>query len=73
MNLNEVNQKQSLNQDFIMVWDNVVPDEFCDWLVDYLEDKSSYVMSNRRLNFLSDKQVEMHNFSTEELIIFKSL
>lgn len=66
MNPTEVNQKQSLNQDFIMVWDNVVPDEFCDWLVDYLEDKSSYIMGNRRLNFLSDKQVEMHNFSTEE-------
>lgn len=66
MNPNELNQKQSLNQDFIMVWDNVVPDEFCDWLVDYLEDKSSYIMGNRRLNFLSDKQVEMHNFSTGE-------
>ena len=57
MNLNEINQKQSLNQDFIMVWDNVVPDEFfCDWLVDYLEDKSSYIMGNRRLNFLSEEK-----------------
>ena len=62
----EIKVDCSLNQDFIMVWDNIVPDGFCDWLVDYLEKNSSYIMGTRSRNYLSDKQVEMHNFSPAE-------
>ena len=60
----EIQQKQSLHQDFIMVWDDVFPQDFCDWLIDYM-DHSGY-LSPRRNNYLSDKQVEMHNFSPGE-------
>jgi len=56
-NESEIQVESSLNQDFIMVWDNIVPDGFCDWLVDYLEKNSSYIMGARSRNYLSDKQV----------------
>ena len=69
----EIKVDCSLNQDFIMVWDNIVPDAFCDWLVDYLEKNSSYIMGARSRNYLSDKQVAMHNFSPAELMDFRVL
>ena len=72
-NQSEVQVESALNQDFIMVWDNVVPDEFCDWLVDYLEKNSSYIMGTRSRNYLSDKQVEMHNFLLLSLMDFRVL
>ena len=62
----DIRSKRTLNQDFIVVWDNVIPDDFCNWLVHYLEDNSSYIMGKRSRNFMSDKQVEMHNFSPAE-------
>ena len=55
----------ALNQDFIMVWDNVVPGAFCDWLIDYLEQTESLWLEQQKTGHL-DKQVEMHNFSPGE-------
>jgi hypothetical protein len=71
MNQNNDRPTASINQDFIMAWDNIVPDKFCDWLIDYL-DNAAY-LNPRRNNYLSDKQVEMHNFSPGEAEYLQNL
>ncbi len=63
-NLEDIASKEYLHQDFIMVWDDIIPSDFCDWLVNYLN--NSNYLSPRSNNYLSDKQVEMHNFSPGE-------
>jgi hypothetical protein len=63
-NLEDIASKEYLHQDFIMVWDDIIPSDFCDWLVNYLT--NSNYLSPRSNNYLSDKQVEMHNFSPGE-------
>lgn len=63
-NLEDIASKEYLHQDFIMVWDDIIPSDFCDWLVTYLN--NSNYLNPRSNNYLSDKQVEMHNFSPGE-------
>lgn len=63
-NLEDIASKEYLHQDFIMVWDDIIPSDFCDWLVNYVN--NSNYLSPRSNNYLSDKQVEMHNFSPGE-------
>jgi len=63
-NLEDIASKEYLHQDFIMVWDDIIPSDFCDWLINYLN--NSNYLSPRSNNYLSDKQVEMHNFSPGE-------
>ena len=60
----QIQSNEYLQQDFICAWDNLIPDDFCDWLVHYI-DNSGY-LSPRRITYLTDKQVEMHNFSPGE-------
>jgi hypothetical protein len=60
----QIQSNEYLHQDFICAWDNLIPDDFCDWLVHYI-DNSGY-LSPRRITYLTDKQVEMHNFSPGE-------
>ena len=66
-----IQSKVAMHQDFIMVWDDVVEERFCNWLIEYLE-QSEY-LAPRRQNYLSDKQVEMHNFSPGEADYLSSL
>ena len=68
---NSIAAKLYLHQDFIMVWDNAIPDNFCEWLTNYL-DNTEY-LNPRSTNYLSDKQVEMHNFSPGEADFLQSL
>ena len=64
--MEEQQAQKTIDQDFIMSWDNVVPGAFCDWLIDYLDNNVSMVMSSRSAGHLVDKQCEMHNFSPGE-------
>ena len=66
-----IQSKVTMHQDFIMVWDDVVEERFCNWLIEYLE-QTEY-LAPRRQNYLSDKQVEMHNFSPGEADYLSSL
>ena len=66
-----IQSKVAMHQDFIMVWDDVVEERFCNWLIEYLE-QTEY-LAPRRQNYLSDKQVEMHNFSPGEADYLSSL
>lgn len=67
----QIQSKVAMHQDFIMVWDDVVEERFCNWLIEYLE-QTEY-LAPRRQNYLSDKQVEMHNFSPGEADYLSSL
>ena len=67
-----IQSKVTMHQDFIMVWDGVVEDAFCDWLVEYLE-QTEYLSLDEKTLHRSDKQVEMHNFSPGEADYLQAL
>ena len=53
-----------LKQDFIGVWDKVFPDDFCDFIKNYV-DTSSYV-KGRETPYVQDKQICISAFSPGE-------
>ena len=62
----ETHPQKCIDKDFIMAWDKAVPDEFCDWLINYLNTDVSMAMGPRSTHFNVDKQCYMHNFSPSE-------
>ena len=49
-----------LHQDFIGVWDDVIPDDFCQYIINFM-DTSSYVLP-REFSHVQDKQVNLQAF-----------
>tara|TARA_X000000368_G_C23055124_1_gene723482 strand:+ start:3486 stop:4121 length:636 start_codon:yes stop_codon:yes gene_type:complete len=49
-----------LHQDFIGIWDEVIPEDFCEFIINYM-DTSSFVLS-RDYSFVQDKQINLQAF-----------